>query len=195
MAQRLGRGIVLLFHDRGTRKGEWSAARPGRTLPPGKTRYPFYRRLSGPQGRSGRAKNLVPTGIRSRTVQPVVSRYTDWATRPTSSGCYPLLTVLKMKETIFSNRHGVVFRNTWTLNGKERNMPCNIDNNCKRRCGCQPSWVPSYANPKPHKWFTHRRTNLQPVAHSLGWCYSMIVCRRCECVRNERERRCNMRCT
>ena len=43
--------------------GEWSAARPGRTLPPGKTRYPFYRRLRGPQGRSGRAENLVPTGI------------------------------------------------------------------------------------------------------------------------------------
>ena len=58
--------------------GEWSAARPDRTLPPGKTR-----RLGGPQGRSGRAENLVPTGIRSRTVQPVVSRYTDWATQPT----------------------------------------------------------------------------------------------------------------
>ena len=28
------------------------------------------------------AENLVPTGIRSRTVQPVVSRYTDWATGP-----------------------------------------------------------------------------------------------------------------
>jgi len=64
--------------------GEWSAARPVRTLPPGKTRYPFYRRLGGPQGRSERAKNLVPTGIRSRTVQPIVSRYTDWATRPTT---------------------------------------------------------------------------------------------------------------
>ena len=51
--------------------GEWSAASPGRTLPPGKTRYPLYMRLSGPQGRSGRAENLVPTGIRSRTVQPV----------------------------------------------------------------------------------------------------------------------------
>jgi len=59
--------------------GEWSAVRPGRTLPPGKTPYPFYRRLGGPQGRSGRAENLVPTGIRSRTVQPVVSRYTDWS--------------------------------------------------------------------------------------------------------------------
>ena len=63
--------------------GELSAARPGRTLPLGKTRYPLYRRLGGPQGRSGRAENLVPTGIRSRTVQPLVSRYTDWATRPT----------------------------------------------------------------------------------------------------------------
>ena len=63
--------------------GEWSAARPGCTLPPGKIRYPFYRRLGGPQGRSGQVKNLVPTRIRSRTVQPVVSHYTDWATRPT----------------------------------------------------------------------------------------------------------------
>ena len=50
--------------------GEWSVARPGRTLPQGKTRYPFYRRLGGPQGRSGRAENLPPpTGIRSRIVQ------------------------------------------------------------------------------------------------------------------------------
>ena len=43
---------------------EWSAARLGRTLPPGKTRYPFYGRLGGPQGQSGRAENLVPTGNR-----------------------------------------------------------------------------------------------------------------------------------
>ena len=65
MAQRVGRGIALLFRDHGTRRGEWSAARPGRTLPPGKTRYPLYSRLGGPQGRSGRAENLAPTGIRS----------------------------------------------------------------------------------------------------------------------------------
>ena len=64
--------------------GEWSAARLSRTLPPGKTLYTFDRKLSGPQGRSGRAENLVATGIRSRTVHPVVSRYTDWATRPTN---------------------------------------------------------------------------------------------------------------
>ena len=29
---------------------EWSATRRGHTLPPGKTRYPFYRRLGGPEG-------------------------------------------------------------------------------------------------------------------------------------------------
>ena len=43
--------------------GERSAARPGRTFTPGKTRYPLYRRLGGPKGRSVRAKNLVPSGI------------------------------------------------------------------------------------------------------------------------------------
>ena len=54
---------------------------PRPPIPPRKTQYPLYRRLGGPQGRSGRVENLVPTGIRSRTVQPVVSRYTDGATR------------------------------------------------------------------------------------------------------------------
>ena len=57
--------------------GEWSAARPGRTLPPGMTRYPLYRSLGGRKDRSGRAENLIPTRIRPQTAQPVVSRYTD----------------------------------------------------------------------------------------------------------------------
>ena len=60
---------------------------PRPPLPPGKTRYPLYGRLGGPQGRSGWAENLVPTGIRSWTVQSVVSRYTDWATWPNSLFC------------------------------------------------------------------------------------------------------------
>jgi hypothetical protein len=35
-------------------------------LPPGKTRYPLYRRLSGPHSRSGRVRKISPpTGIRS----------------------------------------------------------------------------------------------------------------------------------
>ena len=97
MAQRVGRGIALLFHDRGTSRGEWSAARSGRTLPPGKTRYPFYRRLGGPQGRSGRAENLVPTGIRSRTVQNVVCHYTNLATWPTEVNITSIITYLNSR--------------------------------------------------------------------------------------------------
>ena len=80
--------------------GEWSAAHPGRTLPTGKTRYPFYRRLGGPQGRSGRAENLVPTGIRSRTAQPVAQslyrlgypahnlEFLKWLNKPGNIGRY-----------------------------------------------------------------------------------------------------------
>jgi len=35
-------------------------------LPPGKTRYPLYRRLGGPQSRSGDVRKISPpTGIRS----------------------------------------------------------------------------------------------------------------------------------
>ena len=58
-------------------RAEWSAACPGRTLPPEKTRYSLYRRLGGPQGWSGRAENLAPPGFDPRIVQPVVSRYSD----------------------------------------------------------------------------------------------------------------------
>ena len=52
MAKKVGRGITLLFLYRGTRRGQWSATRPGRNLPQAQTQYPFYRRLNGPQGRS-----------------------------------------------------------------------------------------------------------------------------------------------
>ena len=49
----------------------------------GKTRYPLYRRMGRPQGRSGRVRKISPSpGFDPRTVQPVASRYTDWATRP-----------------------------------------------------------------------------------------------------------------
>jgi hypothetical protein len=38
----------------GSRCGEWSASRPGRAVPSGKgPHYPLYRRLGGPQSRSG----------------------------------------------------------------------------------------------------------------------------------------------
>jgi hypothetical protein len=51
-------------------------------LPPGKRpRYPLYRRLGGPQGRSERVRKILPPpGFDPQTVQPVASRYTNYAT-------------------------------------------------------------------------------------------------------------------
>ena len=50
------------------------------TLPPSKTRYPLYRALGGPQGRCGRVRKISsPPIFDPRIIQPVASRYTDWA--------------------------------------------------------------------------------------------------------------------
>ena len=52
--------------------GEGSASCPGRSLTPGETRYPLYRRLGGPQGRSGQVRKISPPlGFDPRTVQPL----------------------------------------------------------------------------------------------------------------------------
>jgi hypothetical protein len=59
---------------------EWLAPGPGRFTPGKETRYPLYRRLGGPQGRSGQVRKISPQpGFDPRTVQPVASRYIDYA--------------------------------------------------------------------------------------------------------------------
>jgi hypothetical protein len=48
----------------------------------------LYRRLGGPQGQSGKMwKISPPLGSDPWTVQPIGSRYTDYATLPTSAYC------------------------------------------------------------------------------------------------------------
>ena len=62
-AQRVGRGIALLIHDTVLEGGEWSAAHPGRTLPPGKDPVPIVQETEwapGPVLTNGKSR---PTGI------------------------------------------------------------------------------------------------------------------------------------
>jgi hypothetical protein len=60
--------------------GRWSSPRPGRCTAVKETRYPLRRRILGPQGQCGRVrKTPPPLGFDPRTVQPVASRYTNWA--------------------------------------------------------------------------------------------------------------------
>jgi len=77
VAQRVGRGIALLFHDRGTRRGLVVSSRPRPHFTPGKDPVPIVQEAGWAQGPVWTGGFIVHTGIRSRTVQPVVSRYTD----------------------------------------------------------------------------------------------------------------------
>jgi len=75
------RGIALLFHDLGP-GWDWVVhAMPLATLPPRKeTQYPLYRKLGGPQGRSGQLRKIsTQLGFDLQTVQLVASRHTDYA--------------------------------------------------------------------------------------------------------------------
>jgi hypothetical protein len=76
VAQSVGRGIALLFHDLGTRRGEWSAARPGRNLPPSPREKPGTHCTGAPGSVWTGGNSRPPPGFDPRTVQPVVSRYT-----------------------------------------------------------------------------------------------------------------------
>ena len=80
-AHRGSRGIALLFHDHGTRRWWGVSVTPWPFFTPGKTRYPLYRWMGGPQGRCGQVRKIrPPAGVDPWTVQPVTSLYTDYAT-------------------------------------------------------------------------------------------------------------------
>ena len=69
-------------------------------LPQGKTRYPLYRRLGWPQDRSGQVRKISPPpGFDPRTVQPVASRYTDYANWPTHETSLSLKTACRLVQT------------------------------------------------------------------------------------------------
>ena len=83
-AHRGSRGIALPFHDHGTRSG-WGVSVTSRPLfTPGKDPVPIvYGGWVGPRAGLDRCgKSRPQPGIDPRTVQPVTSRYTDYAIRP-----------------------------------------------------------------------------------------------------------------
>ena len=63
MAQRVGRSIPLLFHDRGTRRGFEVSSTPRPHFTPVKDPVPILQEAVWAPGPDWRAENLVPTGI------------------------------------------------------------------------------------------------------------------------------------
>jgi len=84
LAQRVGKGIALLFHDLGTRRGWVVSSTPRPYFTPGKDPVLILQEAGlapGPVWTAGKSR---PHRDSIPDVQPVVSRYTDWATRPSA---------------------------------------------------------------------------------------------------------------
>jgi len=85
VAQRVGRGIALLFYDRGTRKGWVVSSTPQTHFTPEKDPVPILQEAGWAPGPVWTAGKSRPHRY-SIPDRPARSRYTDWATRPTYYG-------------------------------------------------------------------------------------------------------------
>ena len=113
-------------------------------LPPRKTRYPLYRRLGGPQGRSGRGRKISPPpGFDPRIVQPIASRYTNYAIPA------PIIlthTINKYKNLLPCN---ILFEKIWVLSiSPHRDCnTCDVAN--------PEDYIPVFRTPSLHKTHTY----------------------------------------
>ena len=83
-AHRGSRGTALLFLDHCARRRWGVSVTPRPLFTPGKAPVLIVHETGWtPRSVWTGAENLIPTGIRSQTVLPVASPYTDWATGPT----------------------------------------------------------------------------------------------------------------
>ena len=84
-ARRWSRGIALLFLHHATRRGWGVSVTPRPLFTPGKDPVPIVQEAGWAPGPVWTGEeNLASKGIRSRTVQPLASRNTDYATGPLS---------------------------------------------------------------------------------------------------------------
>jgi hypothetical protein len=97
--QKGSRNWLYSYFNLGSRWGGWSNPRPSRFILGKEGLQPWYRKLSGLKGRSKEVPKIsTPTGVDSRTVQPVAIRYTD-ALR--ANLFIWLLTILKKQKSNF----------------------------------------------------------------------------------------------
>jgi len=67
---------VYSFFNFGARWGGSGQCHAPASSTPGRTQYPSYRRLGGPQGQSGQVRKILPPpGFDTRTIQTPASRY------------------------------------------------------------------------------------------------------------------------
>jgi hypothetical protein len=93
---------------------------PGRFIPRKETHYPLYRRLDGPQGRTGRVRktSLLPE-FDPRPIPTVASRYIDHAfpaPRVLNCCCFIYCNLFMSNYSLFSNESAsVTIRGIWSM--------------------------------------------------------------------------------
>ena len=138
-------------------EGEGSASRPGRSLPPGKTRYPLYRRLGGPQGRSGQVwKISPPTGIRSpdRPARSQSLYQLRYSPNPPSEPCriVQLADIQQISQTILCPSQGLSFNTTNPDNTQTRIEVRNRNSNTAAEASSSLNPLNAKLNPSAICW-------------------------------------------
>jgi len=82
VAQTVGRAIAVLFHDRGIRRGWVVSSTPRPQFTPGKYLVHILQDAGWAPGSNRTGGKSRPHRDSIPDFQPVVSHYTDWATRP-----------------------------------------------------------------------------------------------------------------
>jgi hypothetical protein len=82
----------------------WVIGQRDATLPPGNMRYFLYMRPGVPHGRTGQVRKISPpSGFDPRTVEPLASRYTDWAIPAHISFQYVSKHIIRRSVAIFNS--------------------------------------------------------------------------------------------
>jgi len=136
-------------------------------LSPEKDRYPLYRRLGEPEGRSGRVwrkEYPVPTrASKPRTVQPVARRYTDYERSHVHS------LVLASKTRAFVNM---------PLNFRERNPAKSLFSSllCVMHRTKELRFTPLWLIPRHKKSFSHHYVTLVRLCAESGRKTLPVIC-------------------
>jgi len=127
-----GKGKVHPCTGRTAHRGRGVSITPWPLFTPGKTWYPLYRRLGGPQGQSGQVRKISsPPGFDPWTVQPIAGCYTDYATWPTvifrayviMSDCKSFTVSLDQYIANQNTKHRSWTQKNETLPPKQHNFP------------------------------------------------------------------------
>jgi hypothetical protein len=120
--------MALSFLDLSARRGGWSAPRPGR-FTPWKDPVPIVQEAGWAPGPVWMgAKNRTPLGFNPWTVQTVVSRYTDCATRPIVAYVRFRIILIELKKVLIQELRSFF---------AQQDYHSSTEINCTKNCGCE----------------------------------------------------------